>query len=58
GLLRTARGSREAHFQRLLRAVHLHNELAAEAAEVRDRRTAPRTSLVGMELPMDHDLKV
>ncbi|HUH11578.1 MAG TPA: hypothetical protein VMK65_00655, partial [Longimicrobiales bacterium] len=52
-----ARGLRAAHFERLLAAVQLHNELAAEAARVRSRRTAPVTGSIGVELSLDVDLR-
>ena len=34
------------------------NQLARDAAAVRTRRMAPRTGTIGMELPLDHDLRV
>ena len=52
-----ARGQRAAHFERLLAAVQLHNELASEAARVRSRRTAPVTGSIGVELALDFDLR-
>lgn len=55
--LNTARAQRAAHFDRLLAAVQLHNELAAEAARVRSRRTAPVTDMIGVELALDFDLR-
>jgi hypothetical protein len=39
-------------------AIDLHNCLARDAAAVRTQRMAPRTGTIGMELPMDHDLRV
>lgn len=56
--LNTVRALRMAHFERLLRTIELHNRLAAEVAAVRGRASAPRTSMLGVELPPDHDLKV
>lgn len=56
--LNKARALREVHFRRLLTAIELHNELAGEAAKVRSRRTAPRTGSIGVELPLDYDLRV
>lgn len=55
--LNTARAQRAAHFERVLAAVQLHNELAAEAALVRSRRTAPVTDMIGVELALDSDLR-
>lgn len=55
--LNTARAQRAAHFERLLAAVQLHNELATEAARVRSRRTAPVTDMIGVELALDFDLR-
>jgi len=52
------RALREAHFARLVAAMAQHNTLARDAAAVRTRRMAPRTGTIGMELPMDHDLRV
>jgi hypothetical protein len=54
----TARGHREAHFRRLLRAIAHHNRLASEAARFRSRKAAPRTASVGVELPLDYDLRI
>lgn len=56
--LNAARGARETHFLRLLDAVDLQNLLASDAARFRNRRTAPRTEALGIELARDHDLKV
>jgi hypothetical protein len=56
--LNTVRALRMAHFERLLRTIGLHNRLAAEVAAVRGATATPRTSLLGVELPPDHDLKV
>lgn len=56
--MNTGRALRETHFARLLAAVTLHNDLARDAAAVRTRRMAPRTGTIGMELPLDHDLRV
>lgn len=56
--LNLARAGREAHFERLQVAVALHNRLSAEAASVRSRRTAPRSGTIGVELPLDWDLRV
>ena len=55
--LNAGRALREAHFARLLTALELHNELAREAAGVRSRRSAPRTGSIGVELPLDWDLR-
>jgi hypothetical protein len=55
--MNAARASRETHFARLVATIRLHNELARDAATVRSRRIAPRTGSVGMELPLDHDLR-
>ena len=56
--MNAARATRETFFARLTAAVKLHNQLAKEASTVRSRRIAPRTGSVGMELPLDHDLRV
>jgi hypothetical protein len=56
--MNATRAARETYFARLAAAVKLHNELARDAATVRSRRIAPRTGAVGMELPLDHDLRV
>jgi len=56
--MNAGRALREAHFARLNAAIALHNSLARDAAGVRTRRMAPRTGTIGMELPMDHDLRV
>lgn len=56
--MNAARAARETFFARLVSAIRLHNDLAREAATVRSRRIAPRTGSVGMELPLDHDLRV
>lgn len=56
--MNAGRALREGHFSRLAAAITLHNKLARDAAAVRTRRMAPRTGSVGMELPLDHDLRV
>jgi hypothetical protein len=56
--LNAARAYREAHFNRLLQTITIHNDLATEAGQLRSRRTAPRTGSVGLKLDLDHDLKV
>jgi hypothetical protein len=56
--MNTGRALRETHFARLMAAINLHNSLARDAAAVRTRRMAPRTGTIGMELPLDHDLRV
>jgi hypothetical protein len=56
--MNTGRALRETHFARLVAAINLHNSLAGDAAAVRTRRMAPRTGTIGMELPLDHDLRV
>lgn len=56
--IRQRAGAREAHFRRLVAAVELHNELAHEAAEIRDPKRLPQTQGVGVDLPPDHDLRV
>jgi hypothetical protein len=55
--MNAARALRESHFARIAAAIAQHNELARDAAAVRTRRTAPRTGTIGMELPLDHDLR-
>lgn len=55
--LNASRAMRELHFTRLVNAIELHNQLAREAATVRSRRSAPRTGALGVELPLDWDLR-
>jgi hypothetical protein len=55
--MNAARAQREAHFARLLRLLELHNLLAAQAGRVRARRSGPTSSVLGLELPPDHDLR-
>ncbi len=56
--MNTGRALREAHFERLLHAVNLHNRIAADAATVRTRRRAPRSGSIGVVLDMDADLRI
>jgi hypothetical protein len=56
--LQKVRALRETHFRRLLRAIELHNRLAADAARVRSPDEVPRTGALGIDLAPDHDLKV
>jgi hypothetical protein len=56
--LNAAKAARESHFAHIAAAIDLHNQLARDAAAVRTRRMAPRTGTIGMELPLDHDLRV
>jgi len=56
--IRQRAGARESHFRRLTAAVELHNELAREAAVIRDPKRLPQTQGVGVDLPPDHDLRV
>jgi len=56
--MNAGRALREVHFARLNATIALHNELARDAAAVRTRRIAPRTGTIGMELPLDFDLRV
>lgn len=56
--MNAARAARDTFFARLSAAIVLHNRLAKDASTVRSRRIAPRTGSVGMELPLDHDLRV
>jgi hypothetical protein len=56
--LSTWRTLRIGHFERLLGAVAMHNELAREAGRLRARATTPRTDMLGIELEPDHDLRV
>ena len=56
--LSATRALRELHFARLVRAIELHNEIAREASSVRSRSSAPRTGALGVELPLDWDLRV
>jgi len=56
--LNAMRAARESHFTHITAAIALHNQLARDAAAVRTRRMAPRTGTIGMELPLDHDLRV
>lgn len=52
------RSARASHFERLLLAIDCHNQLARDAARLRDRRTAPRGDGYGPSLPLDADLRV
>ena len=52
------RSARANHFERLLLAIDCHNQLARDAARLRDRRTAPRGDGYGPSLPLDADLRV
>ena len=52
------RSARAIHFERLLVAVACHNQLARDAARLRDRRTAPRADGYSVALPLDADLRV
>ena len=56
--IRQRAGARDAHFRRLKAAVELHNDLAREAAEIRDPKRLPQTQGVGVDLPPDYDLRV
>jgi hypothetical protein len=56
--LQQVRALRETHFRRLLRAIDLHNRLAADAGKVRSPDEVPRTGALGIDLSPDHDLKV
>lgn len=56
--LRAARHDRTLHFDRLLLALDWHNRIAADAARLRDRRTAPRGGAWSAALPPDVDLRV
>jgi hypothetical protein len=56
--LNAVRGLRMAHFERLLRTLELHNRLAADVAAVRGTAAAPRSSLLGVPLTPDHDLRI
>lgn len=54
----TGRIQREAFFDRLLLAVELHNEVAAEAARLRDRRDVRRAGAFTGGIGVDRDLAV
>lgn len=56
--VRQTAGAREAHFRRLTALVTLHNQLAGEAAAIRDPKRLPQTRGVGVDLPPDYDLRV
>ncbi len=56
--LNTARAVRSTHFDRLLQIIKLHNRLSAEAATVRAKGSAPRSEMLGVELPSDYDLRL
>jgi hypothetical protein len=56
--LNRTRGLREEHFAKLLRLVETHNELAAEAAKLRSRRSMPRSGTIGIALSPDADIRV
>lgn len=57
-VLRAARATRVIHFERLLLAIQCHNQLARDAARLRDPRTAPRGDGYTTPLPLDVDLRV
>lgn len=56
--IRQVTGARDGHFRRLCAVVELHNQLAAEAAAIRDPKRLPQTHGVGVDLPPDWDLRV
>jgi hypothetical protein len=56
--LRQVAGAREGHFRRLGAVVELHNQLAHEAATIRDPKRLPQTRGVGVDLPPDWDLRI
>jgi hypothetical protein len=56
--MNAARAQRETHFARLVRLLELHNALARQAGKVRATWSAPRSGVLGLNLPPDHDLKV
>ncbi len=56
--IRRVPGARDGHFRRLRAVVELHNQLAHEAAAIRDPKRLPQTHGVGVDLPPDSDLRV
>ncbi len=56
--LRQVAGAREGHFRRVQAVVELHNQLAHEAAAIRDPKRLPQTRGVGVDLPPDWDLRI
>lgn len=56
--IRQVGGARDVHFRRLRAVVELHNQLAHEAASIRDPKRLPQTHGVGVDLPADWDLRV
>ncbi len=56
--IRQVPGARDGHFRRLRAVVELHNQLAREAAAIRDPKRLPQTRGVGVALPPDWDLRV
>lgn len=56
--IRQVAGARQGHFQRLRAVVELHNQLAHEAAVIRDPKRLPQTRGVGVDLPADWDLRI
>lgn len=56
--LNRTRGAREEHFAKLLRLIETHNQLAAEAAKLRSRRSMPRSGTIGIALSPDADIRV
>lgn len=56
--LRAVRHARALHFDRLELAIDCHNRIAADAARLRDLRTAPRGDAYSAAIPPDVDLRV
>lgn len=56
--LHAARYARLTHFDRLTVALDYHNQLARDAARLRDLRTAPRGDGYSPAVPLDFDLRV
>ena len=46
------------HFERLQETVAMHNRLAVEVGRIRGSVAAQRSSVLGVELAPDHDLRV
>jgi hypothetical protein len=56
--LNAVRGLRMTHFERLRETVELHNRLAVEVGRIRGSVATQRTSVIGVQLSPDHDLRV
>jgi hypothetical protein len=56
--LNAVRGLRMSHFERLMETIAMHNRLATEVGRIRGSVGAQRSSVLGVQLAPDHDLRV